>query len=77
MSPPRVTQRETGWIWERSENTISWLIDYTVHGGYEVEISDQGIVTLYPLEPPNFKTAEQNWLEQLCGGVQPESEPAF
>jgi hypothetical protein len=77
LSPPRVTIPEPGWIWTRSENTISWLIDYTVHSGYEVEITNAGIVTLYPLIPPDIRTAEDIWLEQLSGGSMAESEPAF
>ena len=77
MSPTRVTITESGWVWERSENTISWLIDYTVHSGYEVEITDAGIVTLYPLIPPDLRTPEDIWLEELNGRSMAESEPAF
>ena len=77
LSPTRVTFPEPGWTWTRSENTISWLIDYTVHSGYEVEITNAGIVTLYPLIPPDIRTAEDIWLEQLSGGSMAESEPAF
>ena len=77
LSPTRVTITESGWVWERSENTISWLIDYTVHSGYEVEITDAGIVTLYPLIPPDLRTPEDIWLEELNGRSMAESEPAF
>ena len=77
LSAPRVTNSEPGWIWTRSENTISWLIDYTVHSGYTVEISDKGIVTLYPLIPPDLRTPEDIWLEQLNIVSMAESEPAF
>ena len=77
LSPPRVTLTEPGWVWERSDKTTAWNLEYTVHDGYEVEISNQGIVTLYPLQPPNMRSAADNWLKELCGGSMVESEPAF
>jgi hypothetical protein len=77
LSPTRVTQSESGWVWERSENPTWWHLEYTIHTGYEVEISDAGIITLYPLEPPDLRSAADKWLEQLCGGSNAVVEPAF
>ena len=77
LSPPRVTNCEQGWVWERSDHPTWWHIEYSVHDGYEVEISDAGIITLHPLEPPDLRSAADKWLDQLCGGSMAVIEPAF
>ena len=77
MSPTRVTLSDEEWVWERSQHTISWIIDYQFSDRFWVQISNEGIVDLIPKDPPLNTDPDAVMLRELGGEEWSESDPAF
>ena len=77
LSPTRVTLSDEEWVWERSQHTISWIIDYQFSDRFWVQISNEGIVDLIPKDPPLNTDPDAVMLRELGGEEWSESDPAF